>query len=158
MSSGDPADWSIVRDASSSTDRGPTPTGGSVPRQFGTCTAATAPGSVHVIVGSERTRIVLSGEVDADLGPDLQEAAADAESARLPIEVDAHRVTFMDASGVAFLARLSTRSPSRVRLVRVPPTVRFLLEVTRIGDILDVVDEDPDADTTFPGETSPGIA
>src|SRR5438045_7577613 len=27
----------------------------------------------------------------------------------------------------------------RVRLLRVPPTVRFLLEVTRIGELLDVV-------------------
>ena len=100
------------------------------------------PGAVHVIVGTDATRIVLSGEVDADLGADLQEATAEAERAGLPIEVDAHHVTFMDSSGVAFLARLSTRSPSRVRLIRVPPTVRFLLEVTRIGELLDVVEGD----------------
>lgn len=109
------------------------------------------PGSVHVIVGAERTRIVLSGEVDADLGADLQEATAEAERAGLPIEVDAHHVTFMDSSGVAFLARLSTRSSSRVRLIRVPPTVRFLLEVTRIGELLDVVDGDPGFDTAPDG-------
>ena len=108
------------------------------------------PGSVHVILGAERTRIVLSGEVDADLGADLQEATAEAERAGLPIEVDAHHVTFMDSSGVAFLARLSTRSPSRVRLIRVPPTVRFLLEVTRIGELLDVVDGDPGFDPATP--------
>ncbi|WP_298459066.1 STAS domain-containing protein [uncultured Cellulomonas sp.] len=118
--------------------------------------AATAaePGSVHVIVGAERTRIVLSGEVDADLGSDLQEATAEAEAAGLPIEVDAHHVTFMDSSGVAFLARLSTRSPSRVRLIRVPPTVRFLLEVTRIGELLDVVDGDPGFDPAPDGSST----
>lgn len=99
------------------------------------------PGAVHVIVGTDRTRIVLSGEVDADLGPELQEATAEAEHVGLPIEVDAHHVTFMDSSGVAFLARLSIRSQHRVRLLRVPPTVRFLLEVTRIGELLDVVEE-----------------
>jgi len=106
--------------------------------------AATAgePGAVQVIVGADRTRIVLSGEVDADLGPELQEATAEAEQRGLPIEVDAHHVTFMDSSGVAFLARLSIRSEHRVRLLRVPPTVRFLLEVTRIGELLDVVDDD----------------
>ncbi|MBO9569012.1 MAG: STAS domain-containing protein [Cellulomonas iranensis] len=97
---------------------------------------------MQVIVGTDRTRIVLSGEVDADLGPELQEATAEAEQRGLPIEVDAHHVTFMDSSGVAFLARLSIRSEHRVRLLRVPPTVRFLLEVTRIGELLDVVDED----------------
>ncbi|MCR6688987.1 STAS domain-containing protein [Cellulomonas sp.] len=99
------------------------------------------PGAVAVIVGADATRIVLSGEVDADLGPELQEATAEAESVGLPIEVDAHHVTFMDSSGVAFLARLSIRSQHRVRLLRVPPTVRFLLEVTRIGELLDVVEE-----------------
>ncbi|MGV8966358.1 MAG: STAS domain-containing protein [Cellulomonas sp.] len=101
------------------------------------------PGTVHVYLGPERTRIVLAGEIDADLGAVLHEATMAAERARLPIEVDAHQVTFMDSSGVAFLARLSTRSASRVRLVRVPPSVRFLLEVTRIGELLDVDPADP---------------
>ncbi|MBD8057665.1 STAS domain-containing protein [Cellulomonas sp. JH27-2] len=104
--------------------------------------SAGEPGAVQVIVGAESTRIVLSGEVDADLAAELQEATAEAEHLGLPIEVDAHHVTFMDSSGVAFLARLSIRSQHRVRLLRVPPTVRFLLEVTRIGELLDVVDGD----------------
>lgn len=135
-----------MRDGNSPVDHGPTGIdtagtlgGAPVPN-------AAEPGSVHVILGAERTRIVLSGEVDADLGADLAEATAEAERAGLPIEVDAHHVTFMDSSGVAFLARLSTRSPHRVRLIRVPPTVRFLLEVTRIGELLDVVDGDPGFD------------
>ncbi|WP_026075196.1 STAS domain-containing protein [Cellulomonas massiliensis] len=111
------------------------------------------PGAVHVIVGTESTRIVLSGEVDADLGPELQEATAEAEQVGLPIEVDAHHVTFMDSSGVAFLARLSIRSQHRVKLLRVPPTVRFLLEVTRIGELLDVVEGDDDRSFQPVGET-----
>jgi anti-anti-sigma factor len=125
------------------------------------------PGAVQVIVGTDATRIVLSGEVDADLGPELQEATEEAEQVGLPIEVDAHHVTFMDSSGVAFLARLSIRSQHRVRLLRVPPTVRFLLEVTRIGELLDVVDDD--APTGFQpvggegapaatSDTGPGVA
>lgn len=101
------------------------------------------PASVHVIVGASRARIVLSGEIDADLGADLNEATSAAEGSGLPVEIDAHHVTFMDSSGVAFLARLASRSPHRVRVLRAPPTVRFLLEVTRIGDLLDIVDEDP---------------
>ncbi|WP_028050462.1 STAS domain-containing protein [Cellulomonas sp. URHD0024] len=104
------------------------------------------PGAVHVIVGTESTRIVLSGEVDADLGAELQEATAEAEQVGLPIEVDAHHVTFMDSSGVAFLARLSIRSQHRVRMIRVPPHVKFLLDVTRIGELLDVVETDDGAE------------
>ena len=145
-----------MRDGNGPVDDGPA--GIDTTGSLGAAQAASTgePGSVHVILGAERTRIVLSGEVDADLGPDLQEATAEAERAGLPIEVDAHHVTFMDSSGVAFLARLSTRSSSRVRLIRVPPTVRFLLEVTRIGELLDVVDSDPGFDTATPEGSSDG--
>lgn len=113
------------------------------------------PGSVHTIAGSERLRIVLTGEVDADLGPELLEATKTAEMLGLPVEVDVRHVTFMDSSGVAFLARLTTRSAYRVRLIHVPPTVRFLLEVTRIGELLDLVEEDAGFDATLPDGSTP---
>ncbi len=117
------------------------------------------PASVHVIVMGDRTRIVVSGEIDADLAADLQEATADAESTGLPIEVDAQHVTFMDSSGVAFLARLAARSADRVRVLHAPETVRFLLEVTRIGELLDLVDDpatEP-ADAPAPRPTPPDV-
>ena len=104
--------------------------------------APSEPGAVQVLVGEDRVRIVLSGDIDSDLGDDLVEAAAEAERHDLPVEVDAHHVTFMDSAGVAFLARLSIRSKHRVRLLRVPPTVKFLLEVTRIGELVDVAGDD----------------
>ena len=130
-----------MRDANSLTGHEPAETGvgpaGERPRLAGG-----EPGAVQVILGADHTRIVLSGEIDAELAIELHEATTDAEQAGLPIEVDAHHVTFMDSSGVAFLARLSTRSEHRVRLLRVPPTVRFLLEITRIGELLDVVEDD----------------
>ena len=121
---------------------------------------------MHVIVTGQRTRIVISGEIDADLAPDLLEAATDAETTGLPSEVDAQHVTFMDSSGIAFLARLASRSGERVRVRRAPEAVRFLLEVTRIGELLELVDGDdadvppveparpsvvPDTTTTPPG-------
>lgn len=102
------------------------------------------PASVHVLVTGERTRIVISGEIDADLTPDLLEATADAEMTGLPIEVDAQHVTFMDSSGIAFLARLASRGGERVRILRAPEAVRFLLEVTRIGELLELVDTEDD--------------
>ena len=112
---------------------------------------ASEPSSVHVMAIGDRTRIVVSGEVDADLAPDLQDAASDAEAAGLPIEVDAQHVTFMDSSGIAFLARLASRSSSRVRVLHAPDPVRFLLEVTRIGELLDLVDaEEPDGSADLP--------
>ncbi|HWS57750.1 MAG TPA: STAS domain-containing protein [Actinotalea sp.] len=99
------------------------------------------PSSVHVLVEGGRTRLVLSGEVDADLARDLAEATADAEATGLPIDIDAQHVTFMDSSGIAFLARIASRSPRPVRILRAPESIRFLLEVTRIGELLEVVDD-----------------
>ena len=101
------------------------------------------PGTLHVLVGANRTRIVLSGEIDANLAPEFSDAMADAQEIGLPVEVDAHHVTFMDSSGVAFLARLAAQAPQKVRVLRAPQTMRFLLEVTRVGELIEILDEDP---------------
>ncbi|WP_380163640.1 STAS domain-containing protein [Jannaschia sp. R86511] len=106
------------------------------------------PGSVHVLFEPETTKVVLTGEIDAELGPDLLEAADDALSTARPIEVDSHLVTFMDSTGVAFLARLASRASRRVVLLDPPDVVRFLIETTRISSLLDVVtrQDAPEAD------------
>lgn len=142
-----------MRDVNSRTGHGPAEDGMGL-RADRSAPLRGEPGTVHVILGADRTRIVLSGEVDADLGTDLHQATVDAEHAGLPIEVDTHHVTFMDSSGVAFLARLATRSQHRVQLLRVPPTVRFLLEVTRIGELLDVVDDEDETQFEARGDGS----
>ncbi len=100
------------------------------------------PGSVIVTFEGATTRIVLSGEIDAELGPELLEAADDALSGELPVEVDSRLVTFMDSTGVAFLARLASRAPRRVVLLDPPELVRFLIDTTRVSTLLDVVHRD----------------
>lgn len=97
------------------------------------------PGSVHVRFGPAVTTVVLTGEIDAELGPDLQEAADDALSTGRPVEVDSRLVTFMDSTGVAFLARLASRASQRVVLLDPPDVVRFLVDTTRISSLLEVV-------------------
>ncbi|MPV89021.1 STAS domain-containing protein, partial [Georgenia ruanii] len=94
---------------------------------------------------------VLSGEVDVALSGDLTEAVTEAERAGLPVEIDARHVTFMDSSGVSMLARLAHRTPGRLTMIEPPDVVRFLLGVTRIGEVVDVVDVDPG----FPDDEPP---
>ncbi|WP_152231709.1 STAS domain-containing protein [Georgenia ruanii] len=103
------------------------------------------------MVSSSRTRLVLSGEVDVALSGDLTEAVTEAERAGLPVEIDARHVTFMDSSGVSMLARLAHRTPGRLTMIEPPDVVRFLLGVTRIGEVVDVVDVDPG----FPDDEPP---
>lgn len=104
---------------------------------------ALGPGSVHVIVGATHARVVLSGEIDADLAADLAQATRDVQESLLAVEIDAHHVTFMDSTGVAFLARLTAVTQEPVRIFNTPPTVRFLLEVTSIGNMLEIVEDAP---------------
>lgn len=96
-------------------------------------------GSVHTLLGDERTRVVLSGEVDVSVNAELTDAVAEAEAAGLPAEVDAKHVTFIDSSGVAMLARLASRTPDTLTILDPPEVLVFLLEITKIGEVVRVV-------------------
>lgn len=93
-------------------------------------------------MGTTHARVVLSGEIDADLAADLNQATQDVQESMLAVEVDVHHVTFMDSTGVAFLARLTAVTNEPVRIFNTPPTVRFILEVTSIGNLLEIVEDD----------------
>ncbi len=100
-------------------------------------------GTASVMVAQGRTRLVLSGEIDVALTSELTEAVAEAEASRNPVEIDARHVTFMDSSGVALLARLAHRTPKPLTMIKPPDVVRFLLDITRLGDVVTIVEEDP---------------
>lgn len=116
--------------------------------------ASTAPrmspegeGSASVLLLPGRTRLVLAGEVDTSLGEELTRAVAEVEDAGLPVEVDVRNVTFMDSSVVSALASLAFRYRHRLVFIKPPDVVRFLLEVTNLGEMVDIVDDVPvDAD------------
>ena len=108
-------------------------------------------GSVRVLLHPSRVVVELSGDIDAELGDDLLEAAAEVAEANLPVVVLAAPVTFMDSTGVAFLARAASRSPGRLRLVDPPEMVRFLVHVTAVVSLLDVVDGEGDRELVGAG-------
>ncbi len=93
-------------------------------------------GSVHVLIDPDRVHVVLTGEIDAGTSADLATAATEVIDAERPVEVDCRHITFMDSTGIGFLARLAARSPQRVRLLNVPPMVRFLVDTVKLGDRL----------------------
>lgn len=100
-------------------------------------TARTMP-SVEVLTTPSHTILTLRGEIDAASAPEFAAAVATAEGASVPARVVAGAVTFMDSSGIALLARLATRTPGQLQLVDPPEVVRFLLSVTKIGDMVEV--------------------
>lgn len=95
-------------------------------------------GSVHTLLDQDRTRIVLSGEIDVSVNTELVEAITEAEAAGVPTEVDARQVTFIDSSGVALLARLASRTPNTLTVLDPPEVLTFLLDITRIGELVQV--------------------
>jgi anti-sigma B factor antagonist len=96
------------------------------------------PGSVHVLLDHDRTLVVLAGDVDATLAPDLIDASTDVSEAGKPVRIDTRNVTFMDSTGVSFLARVAVGTGSRPVLLDPPDHVRFLLDITAIGELVDV--------------------
>lgn len=108
-----------------------------------TDTSADGPGAAFLLVSPVSSRLVLSGEVDVSLTQELTEAAGEAQRRGLPVEIDVRNVTFMDSSAMAMLARLAYQVPERMTVIQPPDVVRFLLDVTALHELVDVVEEDP---------------
>lgn len=100
-------------------------------------------GSVHVMTSAGRTRLVLAGEIDLAIREELTAAVHEVTARNEHIEVDVRHVTFMDSIGIAQLARLANQTKLPATIIKPPEVVRFLLDVTKLGDVFTVVEEDP---------------
>ncbi|WP_448072435.1 STAS domain-containing protein [Georgenia yuyongxinii] len=100
------------------------------------------PGSVALIVTKTRVRLVLAGELDLATKAELLRAVREAVRYDQPVEVDTRHVTFMDSSAIAALSRLIQQTDERPVFISPPDVVRFLLDVTQIGELVDVVEHD----------------
>lgn len=103
------------------------------------------PGTITLHVSPGRVRLILRGELDMTSKTELLDSVHEAVLHDVPIEVDVRDVTFMDSSVLAGLSRLIQATSYRPTFISPPPVVRFLLDVTRIGDLVDVVGENEDA-------------
>jgi anti-anti-sigma factor len=112
------------------------------------------PGNIELVVSEASVRLVLAGELDLAAKAPLLEAVRQAVAQDRPVEVDTRRVTFMDSSAIATLSRLIRHTSHRPVFVEPPEVVRFLLEVTQIGQLVDVVDESRTTDTAQPAPMS----
>jgi anti-anti-sigma factor len=113
-------------------------------------------GDVDLVSAQDVLTVVLTGEIDDELRPGLDAVTAEVDrevraSAR-PVVVDATAVSFMDSAGAAFLAKLAVAvRPARIA-VRPSGPVGFLLQVTRLSEVVDVQpDEHEDEQQDAPG-------
>lgn len=106
------------------------------------------PGSAALVASSSHVRLVLTGELDLLMKPRLLDLVREAVLHDLPVVVDTRQVTFMDSSVIATLSRLVQAAKRPLTFIDPAPVVRFLLEVTGIGALVDIVDEKDAATTT----------
>lgn len=90
-------------------------------------------GTVHVTVDVDAVRVLLVGDIDAELGDELEDAARTVRENRLPVAVNAVGVTFMGSAGARFIGRCYAQGPLAVAA---SAPVRFLLQVLAMDDVL----------------------
>lgn len=101
--------------------------------------AVASGGAVHIFVQPEDVRILLSGEIDAELARDFRAALDAVKVEGRSVTLDLRHVLFMDSFGVAFVSQLAAACPARVTVTHVPPTVQFILEVTNTAELVDII-------------------
>ena len=97
-------------------------------------------GHADVAVVDGCWQIRLAGEISLDMRPRLTQVAEQVASEQRPVVVDLADVTFMDSSGLGFLARLAVDNPTGVRVRNATGLSRELLTITGLTTVLAVDD------------------
>lgn len=93
------------------------------------------------------SRWVLTGEIDISVHEKFREVWAVDRSSAVPIQVDMGAVTFIDSSGLRILydARRATPDGEVPTLLDVPERVRWIIDVTGLTDMFELVVSAPEA-------------
>ncbi len=109
---------------------------------MGTAASDGAPtGAIRLSTSSDLVRLILSGELDSTMSRELADAVRAAERHTCPIEVDTLAVSFVDSAVIAVFAAVAYRQPGRLRFINPSESVRFLLDLTQLAEIIEVVDD-----------------
>ena len=95
-------------------------------------------GGIESRVVDGRGHLVLSGEIDVARSYELGQASRALETCTVPVQIDMAGATFVDSAALAMLARLRVFTGAKPCLIDPSPMVLFILELTELGDFLDV--------------------
>ena len=102
-----------------------------------------ATGDVQVFFDHQVTLIMLSGEIDLALGPELEDAGRDAIDRDEQIRLDATAVSFLDSVGIGFVARITSASHQMgcpLTVVGASRRVRETLELAGLAELVAYTD------------------
>jgi anti-sigma B factor antagonist len=104
--------------------------------------------TLHARNGGDQVLISVEGEVDFATAPELETALDRAVQARpRRLVVDLRAVRFLDSSGLALLVRhdrLARETDCVLVVVKGPPNVQQVFELTGLSGRLTMVDEPPE--------------
>ncbi|TDE92759.1 anti-sigma factor antagonist [Occultella glacieicola] len=123
-------------------------------------------GSVEVHEAGPTIRLRLRGEVDITMNRRLADVAEEIGATSKPVELHVGEVTFMDSAVLAIVARLAYRLPTPLRIVDPPGFVLFLLEVSQLVEVVEIVEtehavevhDEPGPTSREPGSPAPRSA
>ena len=95
-------------------------------------------GSVEVSVTDDRWQLRMVGEISLEMRPRLDEVLALVASHHRAVDVDLGAVTFIDSSGIGFLARLGIHNQAPVRVTNVAELTQHLLSATGLRRLLNI--------------------
>jgi anti-sigma B factor antagonist len=96
--------------------------------------------------GLDAAWVRVTGELDIAAAPQLAETLVRAEESSQRVVLDLRQLTFMDSAGVHVILEASVRAHAaerRLVLVRGPSQVNRMLDLTKAGDTLEIVELDP---------------
>ena len=95
-------------------------------------------GQVDVTVVDDRWQLRLSGEISSELRPRLDAVLAELAAQVRPVDVDLGAVTFLDSSGIGFLARLGIENGGQVQVHHATGFTRELLHLSGLTKLLGI--------------------
>ena len=106
--------------------------------------AATGVPAVAVVVEGDRITVVVRGDVDVVAAPALRDTLAEViDRAPVTVRIDMGEVDFLDSVGISVLVASYNRAEDAgvgFELSSVPPSSRRVLEITRLTDVLTILD------------------
>jgi anti-anti-sigma factor len=99
------------------------------------------PGNVQVSLRGDVSVVTLAGEVDVGLSKALDDACSAVLQRDRPVRVDAGRLTFIDSSGLNFLARLIQAEPGGKppKVIGASPVVRETIHLVGLADLVEII-------------------
>jgi anti-sigma B factor antagonist len=98
-------------------------------------------GDVEVLDEAAATLVRLSGEVDLSLSEELSLAYQRCRSREQPVRVDATQLTFIDSTGIGFVARLAAAEQTagrRLQIVGASRRTSETLSLTGLDELLEI--------------------